>query len=95
MASHDWPETGGVLRNHLLSHIAVGLFEGRHENYQGCGVMYKPSIQMGVFTMARPGRTSSPAALTQRGRVLPWRLGPERNRSRAQFRWLPPGPSSQ
>ena len=57
--------------------------------------MYKPSIQMGVFTMARPGRTSSPAALTQRGRVLPWRLGPERNRSRAQFRWLPPGPSSQ
>lgn len=57
--------------------------------------MYKRSIQMGVFTMARPGRTSSPVALTQRGRVLPWRLGPERNRSRAQFRWLPPGPSSQ
>jgi hypothetical protein len=72
LISHYSPETGAVLWNQLLSHIAVRLFEGRHGNYQDCGVMNKPSNRMDVFAIARWGPellTCSTSSARSRGAV--------------------------
>jgi hypothetical protein len=48
------PERDTLLQSHLLPHMAVGIFEGRHRIYKGSGVINNRSTQMVVFTMARP-----------------------------------------